>query len=183
MVNFLHHFLILDKNMHLANITNFSLPSRSRYQLRNFVVGQHDTAPMQWRQILIEAQDLIYKIRLAELGVQKANIEIERLIATGDPLNALEAGEKQLGVVLTERTLQGARQELAWLQELADEIGEFSAEEIEADQPEYWSRRLSRQAGLDRLALTEGVSAGNLQSMLNAGMLAKEAQCAISSGN
>lgn len=151
--------------------------------MRHFVLGQHDTAPMQWRQILLEAQDLIYKIRLAEIAVQKASIEIERLMSTGDELDALEAEEKELGVVLTKRTLQGARQELLWLQELADEVGSFTAEEIEADQPNYWSLRLNRQAGLDRLALAEGVSPANLQSMLSAGLLTKEDPCAISSGN
>lgn len=138
---------------------------------------------MQWRQILIEAQDLIYKIRLAEISTQKAVIEIERLLASGDPLDALEAEERQLGVVLTERTLAGARQELAWLQEMANEIGQYTTEQIEADQPNYWALRLNRQAGLDRLALAEGVSPGNLQSMLSAGLLTKEAPCAISSGN
>ena len=173
----------VNRAMNLIEFKNTIVTVRSRYQLRRFVVGQHDTAPMQWRQILLEAQDLIYKIRMAELSVQKANIEIERLLATNDPLDALEAEEKRLGVVLTERTLQGARQELAWLQELADEVGSFTAEEIEADQPEYWARRLNRQAGLDRLAITEGVSAGNLQSMLSAGLLTKEAPCAISSGS
>jgi hypothetical protein len=158
------------------------VPSRSRFQLRQFVIGQHDTAPMQWRQILIEAQDLSYKIRLAELDVEKKRIEIHRLMSSGDPIDAIEAEEKRLGIVLTERTLEGARMELGWLQELADEVGEHSHDEIEADQPEYWAKRLNRQAGLDRLAAIEGVTAGNLQSMLNAGLLAKDEQASISNG-
>jgi hypothetical protein len=104
-------------------------------------------------------------------------------MSSGDPIDAIEAEEKRLGIVLTERTLEGARMELGWLQELADEVGEHTHDEIEADQPEYWAKRLNRQAGLDRLAAIEGVSAGNLQSMLNAGLLAKESeQCAISNG-
>lgn len=164
---------------HTADII---IPSRSRFQLRQFVIGQHDTAPMQWRQILIEAQDLMYKIRLAELDVEKKRIEIHRLLSTGDPIDAIEAEEKQLGITLTERTLRGARLELGWLQELADEIGPHSLDDIEADQPYYWSLRLSRQAGLDKLAVAEGVSSANLQSMLNAGLLDREEQCAISSG-
>jgi len=147
------------------------MPSRSRFQLRQFVIGQHDTAPMQWRQILIEAQDLAYKIRMAELDVERKKIEIHKLLSTGDPLDAIEAEEKQLGVTLTERTLAGAHMELGWLQELADEVGPYSQEEIEADQPEYWQARLSRQAGLDQMALEQGISASNLQSMLNAGLL------------
>jgi hypothetical protein len=142
--------------------------------LRQFVVGQHDTAPMQWRQILIEVQDLAYKVRMAELDIERKRIEIHKLLSTGDPLDAIEAEEKQLAITLTERTLQGARMELGWLQELADEVGSYTFDEIEADQPTYWALRLNRQAGLDRLAVTEGVSQGNLQSMLNAGLLHRD---------
>jgi hypothetical protein len=160
------------------------IPSRTRFQLRQFVIGQHDTAPMQWRQILIEAQDLAYKIRMAELDVERKRIEIHKLLSTGDPIDQIDAEEKQLGITLTERTLQGARMELGWLQELADEIGPHTFDEIEADQPTYWQLRLARQAGLDQLALQQGISQANLQSMLSAGLLNKEeAPCAISPGN
>jgi hypothetical protein len=160
------------------------IPSRTRFQLRQFVIGQHDTAPMQWRQILIEAQDIAYKIRMAELNVERKRIEIHKLLSTGDPIDAIDAEEKQLGITLTERTLQGARMELGWLQELADEIGPHTFDEIEADQPNYWQLRLARQAGLDQLALQQGISQANLQSMLSAGLLNKEdTPCAISHGN
>lgn len=162
------------------------IPSRSRYQLRQFVIGQHDTVPMQWRQVLIEAQDLAYKIRTAELAVQKSRIEIDRLLATGDALDAIDAEQKQLDVTLTERTLAGARLELRWLQEFADEIGPHTFDQIEADQPTYWAKRLQRQADLDVLSRQEGIGAGNLASMLNAGLItynAEGTQCAISPGN
>jgi hypothetical protein len=163
--------------------THTVIPSRSRYQLRQFVIGAHDTAPMQWRQILIEAQDLAYKIRLAELDCERKRIEIHKLLSTGDPLDQIEAEEKQLGLTLTERTLQGAHLELGWLQELADEVGPHTIDEIEADQHNYWTARLNRQAGLDQLSATQGITTGNLESMRLAGLLTKEDdQCAISSG-
>lgn len=165
--------------------TDTIIPSRSRYQLRQFVIGQHDTPAMQWRQVLIEAQDMAYKIRSAELAIEKSRIEIHRLMSSGDPIDAIDAEQKQLDITLTERTLAGARMELAWLQEIADEIGAHSFDEIEADQPNYWAKRLQRQADLDVLARHEGISAGNLTSMLNAGMLTyqQEEPCAISPGN
>jgi len=154
--------------------TTTIIPTRTRYQLRQFVIGAHDTAPMQWRQILIEAQDLAYKIRMAELDCDRKRIEIERLLNTNDQLDFIEAEEKRLGLTLTERTLQGAHLELGWLQELADEVGAHTLDEIEADQPDYWAARLSRQAGIDQLAATQGISAGNLESMRLAGLLEKE---------
>jgi hypothetical protein len=154
--------------------TTTIIPTRTQYQLRQFVIAAHDTPPMQWRQILIEAQDLAYKIRMAELDCERKRIQIHKLLSSGDPLDAIEAEEKQLGLTLTERTLRGAHLELGWLQELADEVGAHTLDEIEADQPDYWAARLSRQAGIDQLAATQGISPGNLESMRLAGLLEKE---------
>jgi hypothetical protein len=153
------------------------IPSRTRYQLRQFVIAKHDTAPMQWRQVLIEAQSLFYNIRIAELDVRKKEIEIERLLATGDEIDAIEAEEKQLGIQLTERTLAGARMELQWLQEIAEEVGIYTPEQIETDQPKYWAARLSRQAGLDQMSIQQGISSGNLESMRLAGLITTEKEC------
>ncbi len=72
------------------------IPARTRYELAQFVIGQHATAPMRWRQLLIEAQDMAYKIRLAELDCQKKRVQIERLLDTGDDIDAIEAEEKSL---------------------------------------------------------------------------------------
>ena len=149
------------------------IPERSRYQLQHFVIGQHDTPQMRWRQILLEAQDLAYKIRMAELNLKKQHIEIQRLLASGDPIEAIEAEERQLGVALTERLLTAARMEFGWLEEIAVENGAYTTEEIEADQEQYWMLRLQRQAGLDQMAVREGISPANLQSMLNAGLMGR----------
>ncbi len=159
------------------------LPSRSRYQLRNFVIGQHDTKPMQWRQVLLEAQQLAYNIAMAELDIKRKEIEIQRLHATGDELDAIDAEEKRLGIAFTQRVLAGARLELSWLEEFAHEIGEYTLDQIEANQSDYWKLRLQRQAGIDQMAAQQGIGAANLQSMLSAGLLQKEEQCAISSGS
>lgn len=159
--------------MELKHHSNTTLiTSRTRYQLKHFVIDNHPTAPMRWRQILLETQDLLYKIRSAEIHQQKQAIERDRLIATGDPIDALDAEQKQLDMILTERTLIAAKQELEWLQEIAEEIGVFTFEEIEADQPDYWVKRLKQQADLDVLSVQQGIGVGNLTSMLNAGMLA-----------
>jgi len=159
----------------LINISNQSIfPSRSRYQIRHFVIGQHDTPEMQYRQILLETQDLAYKIRMAELDIEKKRIEIHRLLSSGDPIETITAEEKQLGIILTERTLNGAKLELGYLQELANEVESYTIEEIENNQEEYWNKRLSRQAGLEQMGNTQGISVGNLNSMLQIGMLQKD---------
>lgn len=150
------------------------IPSRTRYELEQFVIGQHATAPMQWRQLIIEAQDMAYKIRMAELDCQKKQIEIERLLCTGDDIDAIEAERLKVNLILTERTLEGARLEFNWLQELAEEVAPHTLLEIENDQPNYWRQRLEKQAGLEQLSATQGISSSNLQSMELIGILQTE---------
>ena len=71
---------------------------RSRYQLIHFVLGQHDTPEMRFYQLCLELQDMGFKLRMAQLNVRKTEIEIARLVATGDDLDAIEAEEKQVGL-------------------------------------------------------------------------------------
>ena len=156
----------------LEKIANSQIiPSRSKYQLENFVIKQHDTPEMQYQQILIEAADLAYKIKLAELNEKKTVIEIERLRSTGDEIDELTAQEKELGLGYTRLSLQSARYEFSVLEELFKQYPNYSYAEVEANQPDYWAARLTRQADLDIAQKTQGISAANLQSMLNAGIL------------
>ena len=57
---------------------------RSRYQLINFVIGQHDTPEMRFYQLMLELQDTNYKIGVAEIGLKKAAIEIEDLFNSSE---------------------------------------------------------------------------------------------------
>lgn len=147
------------------------VPSRSKYQLKNFVIGQHDTPQMQWRQVILEAQSLEYNIRQAKLSIELTELKIAELVKKGDAKSLIKAEKKRLGLILTQRTLAGAELEYEWLKEIAAEVGYFSYKEIEDNQPDYWAKRLTRQADIDRASRTEGISAGNLQSMLNAGLV------------
>ena len=152
---------------------------RSRFQLVHFVIGQHDTPEMRFYQLCLELQDMGYKLRTAELGVRKANIEIERLLATGDDLDAIEAEEKRVGLEQTEIVMKGAQRELAILTDLFDESQKFTRDEIEHAQPEYWQKRLTRQTNLQIMA--GGVQWAQLDSMRQIGLLdelveAREAQ-------
>jgi len=154
---------------------------RSRFQIVHFVIGQHDTAEMRFYQVVIELQDMGYKLRMAQLGVRKAQVEIERLLATGDDLDAIEAEEKQVGLEQTRIVMRGAERELAVLTDLFDESQKFTRDEIEHAQPEYWEKRLTRQTNLQ--IMSGGVQWAQLDSMRQIGMLdelveAREAQIA-----
>lgn len=149
----------------------YIFPSRSRYQLENFVIGQHDTPQMQWKQVLLEGQQLAYNIKSAEISLKKTQREMENLLSTGDEIDALDAEQKRLDIILTQRTLEGAKLELQWLEEIAGQIGAYTFEEVEEDQANYWRLRLQRQADTDALSQIEGISPANISSMMNAGMI------------
>jgi len=142
---------------------------RSRYQLIHFVIGQHDTPEMRFYQLCLELQDMGYKLRIAQLGVRKAQVEIGRLQATGDELDAIEAEEKQVGLEQTRIVMRGAERELAVLTDLFDNSTHYTRDEIEHAQPEYWKARLTRQTNLQLMA--GGVQWAQLDSMRQAGLL------------
>ena len=156
----------------LAHLSaNQLIPSRSRFQLEHFVIGQHDTPEMRYRQILIEGADLTYRIRMAEIGIEKTLLEIEQLRSTNDPMDELSAKEKELGLSYSRIALEGALYEYAVLEELFSQYKNYTNEDIEANQPEYWKARLTRQAEIDIAQAREGISAGNLTSLLNANLI------------
>ena len=142
---------------------------RSRYQLINFVIGQHDTAEMRFYQLMLEIQDTGYKLRLAEIGVKKAEVEIARLLETGDELDALDAEEKRLGMDQTLTVMKGAQREMAILEDIFDSCEHYTRDEIEHAQPEYWQKRLTRQTNLQ--IMSGGVQWAQLDSMRQIGML------------
>tara|TARA_R100001530_G_scaffold26567_1_gene21298 strand:+ start:972 stop:1499 length:528 start_codon:yes stop_codon:yes gene_type:complete len=142
---------------------------RSRYQLIHFVLGQHDTPEMRFYQLCLELQDMGFKLRMAQLNVRKTEIEIARLVATGDDLDAIEAEEKQVGLEQTRIVMRGAERELAVLTDLFDESQKFTRDEIEHAQPEYWQKRLTRQTNLQIMA--GGVQWAQLDSLRQAGLL------------
>ena len=154
---------------------------RSRYQLVHFVLGQHDTPEMRFYQLCLELQDMGFKLRLAALGVRKTEIEISRLLETGDELDAVEAEEKQVGLDQTRIVMRGAEREIAVLTDLYDNSTHYTRDEIEHAQPEYWKARLTRQTNLQIMA--GGVQWAQLDSMRQIGLLddlveAREAQLA-----
>ena len=142
---------------------------RSRFQLIHFVIGQHDTPEMRFYQLCLELQDMGYKLRVAELSVRKTEVEISRLLETGDELDAIEAEEKQVGLEQTLIVMRGAEREIAVLTDLFDESQKFTRDEIEHAQPEYWQKRLTRQTNLQ--IMSGNVGWAQLDSMRQIGLL------------
>jgi hypothetical protein len=154
---------------------------RSRYQLIHFVIGQHDTPEMQFYQLMLELQDMGYKLRMTQLNVKKTEVEIARLLETGDELDAIEAEEKQVGLEQTLIVMKGAQREIAILEDIFNTCQHYTRDEIEHAQPEYWQKRLTRQTNLQMMS--GNVQWAQLDSMRQIGLLddlveAREAQIA-----
>jgi hypothetical protein len=146
---------------------------RSRFQLERFVLGQHATEEMRYYQTVIELQDMVYKYKLAQISVKKAEVKIAKLRATGDELDELKAQEAELGLVQTRFTMLGAERELAHLVDIWNSFDKkYTREEIEQAQPDYWEARLTNNAKA-MLMGGSGVNAAHIEAMEQAGILDK----------
>jgi hypothetical protein len=72
--------------------------SRSNFQLDHFVVNQHDTEEMRFVQCLLELQQLRSTIKISQLSIKKTKIEIARLLATGNEIDAIDAEIKTISL-------------------------------------------------------------------------------------
>jgi hypothetical protein len=143
---------------------------RSKFQLEKFVVGQHDTPEQQYRQTLIEVQNLFYTIKVIKLELKKKEIEIAKLKSTGDEIDAIDAEIKELGVEQTRLTMIGAERELKDLVNIWESFEhKYTYEEMETLQPEYWSARLTRQAQLEAMGSGGKVGWASLDALRQVG--------------
>ena len=144
---------------------------RSRFQLERFVLGQHATPEMQYYQVCLELQDMIYKYRVAEINEKKTLLKVERLRSTGDEMDELEAQELELGLANTQYAVIGAQRELAHLIDIWETFEhKYSRAEIESAQPDYWQARLTNNAKA-MLMGGQSVNAAHIEAMEQAGIL------------
>jgi anion-transporting ArsA/GET3 family ATPase len=145
--------------------------SRSNFQIEKFVVNQHDTDEMRYVQTVIELQQLYYTIKTVSLEMKKTEIEIKKLRATYDEVDEIDAQIKELGLEQTRLVGIGAFRELDQLLKIYNSFEhKYTRAEIEEAQPEYWNKRLSRQATLEAIGGTQA-QAAHLDSLRQIGAL------------
>jgi hypothetical protein len=145
--------------------------SRSNFQIEKFVVNQHDTDEMRYVQTVIELQQLYYTIKTVSLEMKKTEIEIKKLRATDDEVDEIDAQIKELGLEQTRLVGIGAFRELDQLLKIYNSFEhKYTRAEIEEAQPEYWNKRLSRQATLEAIGGTQA-QAAHLDSLRQIGAL------------
>ena len=145
--------------------------NRTRYQMERFVVGQHHTPEMQYRQLLAEADTLLATIQETELKIKKIKAEAEELRATGKKSDAIEADIRELGIKSLNRHLTNSRRELGILEEMFECYPKYSIEDIEAAQEEYWRERLLRTAHFQ--AMGGAITWAQIEAIWQAGFLSE----------
>ena len=118
---------------------------RSKFQLEKFVIGGQDTAEMQYFQCITEIQSLYYTLKEVALRIKINEIEIEKLRATKNEIDEIEAQIKELQLEQTKVVAVGAIRELEILLEIKSNYPQYTRKQIEDGQQEYWSKRLERQ--------------------------------------
>lgn len=150
----------------LAKVSyDFRTPSRTNYQLRHFVVYQHDTPEMQYRQIIIEAKHLFHNLKLCELNVRLQEMKIDKLRAKADEKSQIKLAIAVEHLRVQQQSIEDMKLELDYLAQLFLEYPAFTPQQIEDNQEIYWKLRLNRQVRQDQVALERGTNAGNISSL------------------
>jgi hypothetical protein len=148
----------------IAAFDEIQMP-RSEYELRKFVIESQDTPAKAYAHCVLELSNKYDNLRLANIDVQIKEHEIADLEAKGDKIAMLEAQKKRIELEQTNRARLGALREFEALYRIWNEFEhKYTRAEIDADQPEYWSRRISRQANNDMVA-TGRVSPSNVDAL------------------
>lgn len=144
--------------------------TRSDYQIEKFVVNQHDTDEMRYVQTLLEIQNIYYTVKHLSLESKKKKIKIERLRATGDEIDAIEAEQIEIGMEQTSLASLGTYRELETLLKILSQFPRYTRAQIEAGQSEYWTKRMHRQIQTDQLGGRPSIAA-HLNSLIQMGQL------------
>lgn len=148
---------------------------RSEYALVNFVVGEHDLPERQYLQLVEEMRRAYQSVRLGIVRWKKLRLEREAFIGKSvtveRDMDRLEAEERQILMDDQEAHITGKLRELDVLFRMWSAMRHYTLEEIEKAEPEYWKRRLLRQAAEDVMASGK-VGVGNIEALRQAGLIA-----------
>jgi hypothetical protein len=144
--------------------------ARSNFQLSYFVIGQHKTPEMQYYQLLLEINDLMFKYKIALIENEIQEAKIKALEVSGDQISLLEAKKLKLILDQTKVTMIGSERELAHLYTLWKSLPiKYSRQEIESGQQEYWKARLTHDVEMQ--VLTGSVNPTHLGTLDQIGIL------------
>lgn len=144
--------------------------ARSNYQIEKFVVGQHTAPEMQYYQLCVEAAGVQQAIAETELRIQKIKALAVELAQTGKKSDAIEAKIQLLAIPSLQSQVLASKRELLHFQNLLSTYPDYTRQDIEDAQKDYWENRLTRVAQLQMLSRQGGVDWAQLEAVYQAGI-------------
>ena len=143
---------------------------RTEFTLRHFVVGQHDTIEQQYAQCVLEMQIKYDNIRRALLSKKRIELEIKELEAKNTEIDLIDSEIKKIDLEAQDRAIIGAWREFQVLYKIWNEFPKkYTRQELDLAQPEYWQKRITRQANQDLIAMGR-IQVGNQESLNQIGL-------------
>lgn len=150
-------------------ITEIQQP-RTDFELRHFVVGQHDTEPRRYAQCVLEIQIKLQALRRADVIRRQIERKIRRLESKATPASVDAAELLRLDLEDQQFACLGATRELEALYDIFKGFPrQYSREELNECESQYWQSRLLRQATQDLGAMGR-VGVGNQEALRQIGI-------------
>jgi hypothetical protein len=150
----------------MLNAFNEIQMPRSAYVLENMVVKSEDTEAHGYAHCVLEMQNAYDNLRIAKCNARKKEIEIEGIKnKVRTEIDDLDIEIKEVELEQLNRARLGALREFKALFDIWRKFEhKFTRQELDADQEEYWVKRLTRQANNDVQA-SGRISVGNLDAL------------------
>ena len=120
-----------------------AIQPRSNFALEHFVICQHDTPGRQRQQILSELQALMFALADMNDDVELAQFDLENI--QDSDRGRIERRKLERQIYGIQISIQQRLKEVNFLLSMLERLPVYSAEEFEAEEPEYWQKRLTRQ--------------------------------------
>ncbi|CAB4135164.1 hypothetical protein UFOVP276_120 [uncultured Caudovirales phage] len=141
---------------------------RTPFALEKLVVGNRFTAEQQYAQCVLEMSIAYDNLRLAQLGCQKKELEMQELPNT--PVGKIDRGIKEIELEQTGRAMLGATREFAFLFDMWKRFPKrYTRDELNAASPREYQLQLQTQALHDKEA-TGRIGVSNLEGLRQIGM-------------
>jgi len=161
-------------NLGNVDFSKYTL-GRTKFQIEHFVLREHDCPERKFLQLITELKSLRDGAVIDWLEQKKLQIEIDRLLKTGDEIDEIEATKKQFNLIALQDAMLYRSREIKAFVELLHQFEKiYTYEEIEAAEPLYWDKRLTRQMAEDMVSAQTGINPGNVRSAIQADISAEK---------
>ena len=143
--------------------------NRSNFALTHFVVMQHDRIGRQRMQVLDELESMLFAVLDMQdnLELNLLDLKVLQDCPTQDPSRTVIAIRKaERDLIRLKMQINSHTREINTLLAILDQLPEYTREQFEAEEAEYWNARLSRQALLSQRGNYTGMGEGNLDAIL-----------------